>query len=107
MREAAPTKPAKTPEDAAAEIACAEIARDIAALKPRYPQLSAFDANGVIVGHGECWINYAYRTHRATHRGGWMAQVPNPDPDGVWFHIAIWDPEGPGRMSQINTQPGY
>ena len=25
----------------------------------------------------------------------------------VWFHIGIWDPRGPARTSQINTQPGF
>ncbi|HET9952855.1 MAG TPA: hypothetical protein VFQ61_00045 [Polyangiaceae bacterium] len=86
---------------------CTAIARDIDALKPNYPQLAAFDPGNVIAGNGECTISYAYRTHRSTRRGGWVAQVPNPDPDGVWFHIGIWDPQGPGRNSQINTQPGF
>ena len=107
MREGAPAELPKTPEDAAAEVACAEIARDISALKPSYAQLFAFDEKNIIAGRGECSIDYAYRTHPSTHRGGWVAQVPNPDPDGVWFHIAIWDPEGPARLAQINTQPGF
>jgi hypothetical protein len=85
---------------------CAAIAREIAGLAPRYPQLRDFDANGVSSSPGECTISYAYRTHRSTVRGGWVAQVPNPDPDGIWFHIGIWDPRGPARRSQINTQPG-
>ena len=54
MRKAAPAELPKTPEDAAAEVACAEIASDIAALKPSYAQLSAFDAKNIIVGRGEC-----------------------------------------------------
>lgn len=87
--------------------ACAAIARDIAALKRKYPQLAAFDPASVTSRDGECSLNYAYRTHRSTRRGGWAAQVPNPDPDGVWFHVGIWDPRGGARNDQINTQAGY
>jgi hypothetical protein len=28
--------------------------------------------------------------------------VPNPDPDGVWFHVDLHDP---GSAAQIHTQP--
>jgi hypothetical protein len=87
--------------------ACTAIARDISALRPKYPQLAAFDPESVIARDGECLINYAYRTHRSTRRGGWVAQVPNPDPDGVWFHVGIWDPRGLARNDQINMQAGY
>jgi hypothetical protein len=86
--------------------ACVDIARDIIALKPKYAQLSEFDETRVMTRPGECTINYAYHTHRSTLRGGWVAQVPNPAPDGLWFHVGVWDPQGPGRQAQINTQPG-
>lgn len=87
--------------------ACTAIAHDVAALKPRYPQLAEFDAASVITQPGECIVSYAHRTHPSTQRGGWVAQVPNPDPDGIWFHIGIWDPRGPARAAQINMQPGF
>jgi hypothetical protein len=32
--------------------------------------------------------------------------LPNPNPDGIWFHIGVWDPNDPAEAnSQINTQP--
>ena len=95
------------PDHPAAARACAEIASDIATLKARYAQLSAFDEQNIGSRPGECSLDYAYHTHPSTRRGGWAAQVPNPDPDGVWFHIAIWDPEGPARSEQLNTQAGF
>jgi hypothetical protein len=85
---------------------CSAIARDIAALKPKHPQLAEFDAARISVQAGVCIITYAFRTHQATRPGGWTAQVPNPDPDGLWFHVGLWDPNGQERYSQINTQPG-
>jgi len=87
--------------------ACADIARDIAALKPRFGQLAAFEPTAVRAGAGECSLEHAYHTHPSTRRGGWAAQVPEPDPDGIWFHVGVWDPKGPARLAQINTQPGF
>ncbi len=81
---------------------CAAIADDIETLTRQYPQLREYRA----VDSKPCSISYGYHTHRADHAGGWSASVPNPDPDGVWFHIGVWDPKDPVESSsQINTQP--
>ena len=77
------------------------IAEAIERLKGQFPQLAEFTAEK----HGDSSrlaITYGYRTHRAKHRGGWTAGVPNPDPDGVWFYIDFHDP---GSAAQIHTQP--
>jgi hypothetical protein len=73
------------------------VAQDIADLKRDFPQLQDFSpaVNGAS-------INYGYHTHKAEHRGGWTAQVPNPDDDGVWFYI---DVHAPDSTAQIHTQP--
>jgi hypothetical protein len=48
-------------------------------------------------------IDYNFHTHRSQQRGGgWTAQVPNPDDDGVWFYINFHDPNS---TAQIDTQP--
>ena len=86
---------------------CNDIARDIAQLKPLFSRLAAFEPSGVSVRDGECSIDYGYRTHSSTVRGGWRAQVPEPDADGVWFHFGVWDPSGTARHDQINTQPAF
>jgi hypothetical protein len=70
-------------------------------------QLSAFDPKNIGSRPGECSIDYAYHTHPSIRGGGWAARVPNPDPDGVWFHLAIWDPKGPVPTDPLNTQAGY
>src|SRR5262245_55700393 len=57
-----------------------KISQEIAKLKKEYPQLSEFSATNH-VNFVELKISYAYRTHRAEHRGGWTAGVPNPDAD--------------------------
>jgi len=80
---------------------CHEIAKDIEKLARQYPQLINFRA----VDQKDCWISYEYKTHRSTSRGGWSAGVPQPDPDGVWFHIGVYDPNGPDAQAQIHTQP--
>ena len=82
---------------------CAAIAEDIEKLGHNFRQLADFDATTARTG---CHIDYARHTHRAAQTGGWSAGVPAPDPDGIWFHIGIWDPNDPAEaMSQINTQP--
>jgi len=73
------------------------VARDIADLKRDFPQLKDFSPS--VAGTS---ITYSYHTHRAEHRGGWTAQVPNPDDDGVWFYI---DVHAPDSAAQIHTQP--
>lgn len=80
---------------------CKAIAADIEKLARQYPQLINFRA----VDQRECTITYRFNTHRATTRGGWSSGVPHPDPDGVWFYIGIYDPNGPEAHSQIHTQP--
>ena len=90
-------------------IACAEpheaqalaaIARDIEGLKATYPQLAGFSLANVDAA--TLTISYAHRTHKATHAGGWTSGVPNPDDDGVWFHIDLHDADS---TAQIHTQP--
>ena len=95
--EPAPTQAAEpTYEDA-----LMAIAKDIESLKGEFPQLADFsaakhyDAQRLVIG-------YAYKTHRPQGRAGWAGAVPNPDDDGVWFHIDFHDPDS-GR--QIHTQP--
>lgn len=87
--------------DVALVEAIRSIGRDIAALKPRYPQLSSFDAEQN-VSPESLSISYQYKTHRSTISGGWSAHVPNPDPDGVWLYIDFHDANS---RSQIHTQP--
>lgn len=79
----------------------AGVAADIAALKSEHPQLEEFsperhaDLNSLR-------IQYAFRTGAAKGAGGWTAGVPNPRPDGLWFHI---DLHAPGSTDQLHTQP--
>jgi hypothetical protein len=82
------------------------IARDIAALKHRFPQLKDF-APGRHARSADLVIDYGYRTYRPQRNdgrplGGWTAQVPNPYADGVWFYVNFHDPES---TAQIDTQP--
>ena len=77
------------------------VSQDIMKLKKEYPQLSDFSP----AKHTESEkqkVSYGYRTHRAEHAGGWTSGVPNPDPDGIWFHIDVHDPKS---TDQIHTQP--
>ena len=87
--------------DAALAEAIRSIGRDIAGLKPAYPQLAEFDAERNVHA-ASLLISYNHKTHRATVPGGWRAQVPNPDPDGVWFHIDFHPADS---RSQLHTQP--
>lgn len=82
---------------------CDSIAREIAGLASRYVQLASFPGRA----DATCHFHYAYHTHAPQRRGGWTSGVPNPDEDGIWFHIRIWDPADPSEATaQINTQPG-
>ena len=84
---------------------CQQIAGDIEALKDRFPQLAEFEPADSIEGGG-CRISYAHRCHQAVRRAGWAGGVPNPDPDGLWFYIGLWDENDPNEATaQINTQP--
>jgi len=84
---------------------CLKVAKDIELLKNKFPQLKNFSASKNF--EADRWvIVYQYHTHKATHRGGWTSGVPNPDPDGIWFYIGLWDEKDPGAAgAQINTQP--
>jgi hypothetical protein len=75
------------------------IAQDIANLRSKVPELQDFSPGKNAKG---LTINYAYHTHKAKHRGGWTAGVPNPNDDGVWFYINFHDPHS---IAQIDTQP--
>src|SRR5439155_16106696 len=77
------------------------VARDIAALKSSYPQLRDFSATKN-VNLDDFMISYQYHTHKFKGGGGWTAGVPNPDDDGVWFHIDFHDANS---TAQIHTQP--
>ena len=77
------------------------VARDIAALKRSYPQLKDFSSTKN-VNLDDLVSSYQYRAHKSEVGGGWIAGVPNPDDDGVWFHIDFHDANS---TAQIHTQP--
>lgn len=79
----------------------ASIARDIEGLKKGYPQLAEFSTESNLDAAG-LTISYAYRTHEPKRTGGWTSGVPNPDEDGIWFHLDFHDP---ASTAQIHTQP--
>jgi hypothetical protein len=79
---------------------CEAIARDIQMLGRQYPQLASYHADG-----RECRIWFEYRTTAPQGGGGWTGATPYPQPDGIWFYIGIYDPNGPEAQSQIHTQP--
>lgn len=84
---------------------CVDIAKDIELLKGQFPQLKEFESSKNLDKQG-CKISYAYRCHWPTQRPGWAGGVPNPDPEGIWFYIGVWDENDPAESSaQINTQP--
>ena len=113
----APTKPSvaqrATPgaqgvepsEDSVASLSYEEaieaIARDIKELAGEFPQLREFSPGEHCDVEG-LTISYGHKTHDPTGRGGWTAAVPNPDPDGIWFHIDFHPPDS---TRQIHTQP--
>lgn len=78
-----------------------DVAAAIAALGAEFPQLKDFRPED----HAEpdrLEVSYAFHTHRPAHRGGWTSGVPNPDDDGIWFHLDFHDPDS---QAQIHTQP--
>lgn len=77
------------------------IAQDIEALRRDYPQLERFSVADDLDIDG-LRVSYAYHTHRSARIGGWTAGVPNPDDDGLWFHIDFHDSNS---TAQIHTQP--
>jgi hypothetical protein len=77
------------------------VAMDIEQLKPDYPQLHDFSAAKHFRAEPPS-IGYAFRTHAPARTGGWTSGVPNPDADGIWFHIDLHDP---GSELQLHTQP--
>ena len=77
-----------------------DIARDIGALKPDFPQLAGFSA--ATSSAEPLKISYGFHTHRPPASGGWSSGVPNPDSDGVWFYIDFHDADS---TAQIHTQP--
>lgn len=95
------TTPAAPPATSDYTAICKAVAGDIERLTRQYPQLGEYRAVDAL--RHDCWIDFGWHTHQATHAGGWTAGVPNPDPDGVWFHVGLWDPATGGN--QIDTQP--
>jgi len=82
---------------------CRAIADDIERIRGGYAQFVEFRASAA--RQSDCTMSYAFHTHKPTSRGGWSSAVPQPDPDGIWFYLGVYDPNGPDAMSQINTQP--
>jgi hypothetical protein len=81
------------------------ITKDILLLKSNYPQLSDFSISNVDFQTLKIW--YEYRCHQSDDPGsGWAYGAPNPDNDGLWFYIGLWDENDPIESNaQINTQP--
>jgi hypothetical protein len=77
------------------------VAADIEELKAEFPQLRDFSATTHV--HADPpRISYEFRTHQPKTIGGWTSGVPNPDADGIWFHIDVHDI---GSTQQLHTQP--
>lgn len=77
------------------------VALDIEKLKADFPQLHEFSAARHLRTEPPS-IGYAFRTHAPQRTGGWTSGVPQPDADGIWFHIDLHDP---GSPLQLHTQP--
>lgn len=77
------------------------VAADIESLKSDFPQLRDFSAATHLRAEPPS-ISYGFRTHEPARTGGWTSGVPNPDADGVWFHIDLHDPHS---SLQLHTQP--
>ena len=77
------------------------VAMEIEKLKTEFPQLRDFSAVKHLRAEPPS-IGYAFRTHAPARTGGWTSGVPNPDADGIWFHIDLHDP---GSNLQLHTQP--
>jgi hypothetical protein len=95
-------EPVTAPKSIDYAATCKAIAKEIAALGRDYPQLRSFDARKV----EDCRIDHEHRCGPPQGRGGWTAGVPKPEPDGIWLHIRLWDPNDAAEATaQINTQP--
>jgi len=77
------------------------VAVDIEKLKTDFPQLREFSAVKHLSAEPPS-IGYAFRTHEPKRTGGWTSGVPNPDADGIWFHIDLHDP---GSELELHSQP--
>lgn len=77
------------------------IAEGIEELKKQSPQLINF-IPAINVDTINLSISYEYKTHKSNQPAGWVAAVPNPDDDGIWFYI---DFHSPDSQAQIHTQP--
>jgi hypothetical protein len=77
------------------------LALDIEKLKTDFPQLRDFSAAENLRAEPPS-IGYAFRTRAPDRTGGWTSGVPNPDADGIWFHIDLHDA---GSNLQLHTQP--
>ena len=87
-----------------ADSSCSAIAADLETLRPRFPALVEFRASTAM--KRDCAIEYGWHTQRPSGRGGgWSAEVPSPDRDGVWLYVGLYDPHGPEANDQINAQP--
>lgn len=73
----------------------------IAILRHTYPQLKEFSLDEH-VDLDKLKIDYSYHTHDSERTVGWTSAVPNPDPDGIWFYIDLYDKDS---IAQIHTQP--
>ena len=90
----------------------AAIGQDIANLKAKFPQLREFSV-AENVRSERLIIAYEYHTHpgrRWDSGPATMAEVPQPDDDGVWLLIEFYDPptfHDPPSTDQIHTQPTW
>jgi hypothetical protein len=79
---------------------------DIVALKPRYPKLAEFDvARNVFPG--SLIISYSFHVHAPERIGGWAGHVPNPDPDGIWLYIHLYDRRSRSMLDSQAVGPHY
>jgi len=87
------------------EAICAQISKDIEALKPDFPQLKDFKASQA---SNNSEINYSYHLDKPDSSiPGWRGGVPQPAPDGIWIRIVFWDEnDSVAAMSQLNSQIG-
>jgi hypothetical protein len=77
------------------------VAEDIENLKADFPQLRDFSAIKNLHAEPPA-ISYMFRTHEPARTGGWTSGVPDPDADGIWFHIDLHDPDS---KLELHTQP--
>ena len=77
-----------------------KIAKDINALKSKFPQLKNFVIPKSFNGNYE--IIYGFNCHTPQRKGGWSGGTPHPKVDGVWFYISI---HSSLSKRQLHTQP--